>query len=43
VGESFYNPMLKPMVEELEQKGFVVEDKGAKCIFIPKAQIPLMV
>lgn len=42
-GESFYNPFLKPMVEELEAKGFIKEDKGAKCIFIPKQKVPLMV
>jgi arginyl-tRNA synthetase len=28
-GESFYNPRLKPMVEELKGAGIVVEDDGA--------------
>lgn len=42
-GESFYNPFLKPMVEELEARGFIKEDNGAKCIFIPKQKVPLMV
>eukprot|EP00347_Sterkiella_histriomuscorum_P022853 403336906 len=41
-GESFYNPLLKPLVEEMEERGFIKEDKGAKCIFIPKQKIPLM-
>ena len=36
VGESFYNPMLKGMVERLEEQKIAVEDQGAKCIFIPK-------
>lgn len=43
VGESFYNPLLKPMVEELKEKGFAVIDKGATCIFIPKQPVPLMI
>ena len=34
VGESFYNPMLAPIVKQLEEEGYVVEDKGAKCFFI---------
>jgi arginyl-tRNA synthetase len=33
VGESFYNPQLPVVVEELEQKGLVVEDDGALCVF----------
>lgn len=41
-GESFYNPLLKPLCEELEQKGIIVNDNGAKCIFIPKQKVPLI-
>lgn len=33
-GESFYNPMLKGVVEELEKKGLVQLSEGAKCIFV---------
>jgi arginyl-tRNA synthetase len=35
MGESYYNPMLAPLVHELEEKGFVEQDKGAKIIKIP--------
>ena len=33
-GESFYNPYLKDVVEQLEQKGIVTISDGAKCIFL---------
>jgi len=33
VGESFYNPLLPVVVEELEAKGLLVEDGGALCVF----------
>lgn len=33
-GESFYNPYLKSVVEELDQKGLVHISEGAKCIFL---------
>ena len=33
-GESFYNPQLKQIVEELEQKHLVTISNGAKCIFL---------
>lgn len=33
-GESFYNPYLKAMIEELEKKGLITISDGAKCIFI---------
>lgn len=39
-GESFYNPMLLPMVTELKEKGIVVEDQGAQCIFVGKKKAP---
>ncbi|KAL7545473.1 hypothetical protein ACHAWF_008821 [Thalassiosira exigua] len=42
-GESFYNPMIPPVIEELTQRGFLrVEEGGAKCLFVPKYKIPLM-
>lgn len=33
-GESFYNPLLLSIVEELEKKGLLQEDAGAKCVFL---------
>ncbi len=33
-GESFYNPFLKEVVDELDQKGLVKISEGAKCIFL---------
>ena len=35
VGESFYNPMLPGVVEDLERLGLLVEDDGALCVFPP--------
>lgn len=34
-GESFYQPMLADVVEELEEKGLLVEDQGAKVLYVP--------
>lgn len=42
-GESFYNPMIPDMLKELDGKGLVKLDAGAKCIFIPGKKLPLMV
>jgi len=33
-GESFYNPFLGETVQELEDKGLVEQDQGAKCVFL---------
>ncbi|RAM48886.1 MAG: arginine--tRNA ligase [Hapalosiphonaceae cyanobacterium JJU2] len=33
-GESFYNPLLSKVVEDLEQTGLLVENQGAKCVFL---------
>lgn len=33
-GESFYNPLLPGVVEDLEKQGLLEEDAGAKCIFL---------
>ncbi|MDR9405476.1 MAG: arginine--tRNA ligase, partial [Halothece sp. Uz-M2-17] len=33
-GESFYNPFLPNVVEELEATGLVEKDQGAKCVFL---------
>ncbi|MEB3294188.1 MAG: arginine--tRNA ligase [Synechococcales bacterium] len=32
-GESFYNPFLAAVVEDLASLGLLVEDQGAKCVF----------
>jgi arginyl-tRNA synthetase len=33
-GESFYNPLLQQVVEDLDRLGLLVEDQGAKCVFL---------
>jgi arginyl-tRNA synthetase len=33
-GESFYNPLLPGIVADLEQSGLLVENQGAKCVFV---------
>ena len=33
-GESFYNPMLVPLVRELDKKGIITDSFGAKCVFL---------
>ena len=33
-GESFYNPFLKEIIDELEKKKILVKDQGAKCVFL---------
>jgi arginyl-tRNA synthetase len=44
-GESFYNPRLDTVVDDLEQKGLLVSSDGALCVFPPgftnKANEPL--
>jgi arginyl-tRNA synthetase len=43
VGESFYNPLIKPTIEKLEAKGIVIVDKGAKIIRAIDKRPPLIV
>ena len=33
-GESFYQPMLAPLIEELTEKGLIEISGGAKCVFL---------
>ncbi len=33
-GESFYNPYLKSIIEDLNLKKILIEDQGAKCVFL---------
>ena len=42
-GESFYNPMLAPLVERLEKAGVAVETEGALCVFVEGESFPLIV
>jgi arginyl-tRNA synthetase len=37
-GESFYNPMLEAVVEDLERAGLARENRGALCVFPPGFQ-----
>ncbi|KAL9184247.1 hypothetical protein ACHAXT_002333 [Thalassiosira profunda] len=42
-GESFYNDKIPPVVDEFLERGMLsVEEGGAKCVFVPKFKIPLM-
>eukprot|EP00887_Chlorella_sp_A99_P002749 scaffold6.g2749.t1 len=42
-GESFYNPLLKGVVEDLLARGIAEESEGAICVFVEGQQIPLIV
>ena len=42
-GESFYNDKIPPVIEEFENAKMIeVAEGGAKCVFVPKFPIPLM-
>eukprot|EP00584_Thalassiosira_punctigera_P002980 CAMPEP_0172535672 /NCGR_PEP_ID=MMETSP1067-20121228/7570_1 /TAXON_ID=265564 ORGANISM="Thalassiosira punctigera, Strain Tpunct2005C2" /NCGR_SAMPLE_ID=MMETSP1067 /ASSEMBLY_ACC=CAM_ASM_000444 /LENGTH=861 /DNA_ID=CAMNT_0013320613 /DNA_START=27 /DNA_END=2612 /DNA_ORIENTATION=+ len=42
-GESFYNDKIAPVIDEfIERNMCSVEDGGAKCVFVPKFKVPLM-
>ncbi|GAB4821599.1 hypothetical protein N2152v2_008645 [Parachlorella kessleri] len=42
-GESFYNPMLAPTVDDLLERGVAEESEGAICVFVEGFSIPLIV
>ncbi|KAJ8641728.1 hypothetical protein MRB53_018422 [Persea americana] len=42
-GESFYNPYIPRVLEELNNKGLIVESEGARVIFIEGQPIPFIV
>ena len=42
-GESFYNPQLQSVVDDLMARGVAEESEGAKCVFVEGAQVPLIV
>jgi len=39
-GESFYNDKMAPIVEELEEKGLLIEDQGAKIVDLSDYSMP---
>jgi arginyl-tRNA synthetase len=42
-GESFYNEKIPPVIEEFNNAGKLrIEEGGAKCVFIDKFKVPLM-
>jgi arginyl-tRNA synthetase len=47
LGESFYNPHLKPVVDELRSRGIAVESEGAACVFsdgkLPQEEDPFLI
>jgi arginyl-tRNA synthetase len=43
LGESFYDPMLAGVVEDLESKGLAVESQGATVVFTEASKAPFMV
>lgn len=42
-GESFYHPLLEPMVERLTTSGLAQPSDGALCIFLPGFDAPMIV
>ena len=43
LGESFYDPMLADVVEDLEAKGLAVESEGATVVFVEGTKAPFIV
>ena len=41
-GESFYNPMLQPLLQELQAQGTVEESEGAQVVWVDGIEIPLI-
>jgi arginyl-tRNA synthetase len=41
--ESSYNEMLAPIVEKLEDESLLSLSEGAKCVFLPQSDIPLII
>ena len=42
-GESFYNAMLKPIVNTLKEQGMAVMSEGATCIFLDGFETPMII
>lgn len=43
VGESFYQPMIPSLIEELNEKGLLEDNEGRKIVRVPKIKEPLTV
>ncbi|ONK14786.1 arginine--tRNA ligase [Streptomyces sp. MP131-18] len=43
LGESFYNPWLQEVVDELREKGILRDSEGAKAVFFDDQPVPLLV
>lgn len=43
LGESFYHPMLRPLVEQLQASGLAVTSEGAICIFLDGFDAPMLI
>ena len=39
-GESFYNDKMQPVIDELQQKGLLIEDQGAKIVDLKDYGMP---
>ncbi len=43
LGESFYNPLLPGIVDDLQRRGMAQESDGAMCVFVPGNEAPFIV
>lgn len=43
MGESFYNPFIPGVIDEVREKGLTCVDKGAVCMYLPGKKVPLMI
>ncbi len=43
LGESYYHPMLQPLVDKLVENKLAVESDGALCIFLPSHDAPMLI
>ncbi|HID22155.1 MAG TPA: arginine--tRNA ligase, partial [Planctomycetaceae bacterium] len=43
LGESFYQPMLEDVVEELKERGIATDSEGAVCVFVEGNEAPLII
>ncbi len=43
LGESFYQPMLGGLVEDLVERGIAQESDGAICVFFPDREVPMLI
>ena len=43
LGESFYHPMLGPLVDDLVRRGIARQSEGATCIFLEGQSVPMLI